>query len=176
MIDLKVLIVDDDKNICKALSLSLKTTDCYVAIASSVDEAIVHLKREKFDVVLSDFKMDKKTGLDLLAEIKSVQRDLIVIIMTAFSSVDNAVAVMKGGAFDYLPKPFTNDQLLTLLKNIQIYLRTEDPPEHLKSLDEVEKAQIIEVLMHERNLERASKILGITVPTLWRKRKQYNLD
>jgi DNA-binding NtrC family response regulator len=116
---LKILVVDDDKNICKALGLSLSGSKCYLVTANSVDEGVVALKRESFDLILTDFKMHGRTGLDLIKETKAIQADALIVVMTAYASMENVITVMREGAYDYLQKPFTNDQFWHFLNRIQ---------------------------------------------------------
>jgi DNA-binding NtrC family response regulator len=125
---MRILIVDDDKNICKALGLSLSTTKCLVATVNSVEEAIATLQQENFDLILSDFKMHGRSGLDLLKQAKIIQPEALVVIMTAYTSIENVISVMREGAYDYLPKPFTNDQFLHFLNRIQglVNLKSEN--------------------------------------------------
>jgi DNA-binding NtrC family response regulator len=125
---LRVLLVDDDINICRTLSISLKSFNCKVTLANSVEEAVQLLKPQGFDLVLSDFRMGKKTGTDLIREAKKIDPQLLITVMTAFASIDNAIEVTREGAFDYLPKPFTQAQLGHLLKkvNLVVGLRREN--------------------------------------------------
>lgn len=116
---LRILVVDDDKNICRALSLSLKDTKCTLSIAHSVDEAVLKFKENPVDLILTDFKMEGKTGLDLIKEAKAFQPDVLIVVMTAFASIENAIKVVREGAYDYLSKPFTNDQFIHFLYRIQ---------------------------------------------------------
>lgn len=165
---LHILLVDDDSNIRRTLTLSLQDLGCQVIQASSVEEAIKQIRSDRFDLVLTDFKMIGETGLDLIKQAKAIRPKLDIVVMTAFASFENAVSVVKEGATDYLPKPFTNAQLIQLLNKI-----TETKP--VCTLEEMEKTLISKVLSIEPNQERAAEILGITKVTLWRKRKQYDL-
>lgn len=116
---LSVLLVDDDSNIRRTLAISLKDFNCAVEQASSVQEAMAKMRSKLFDFVLSDFKMEKESGLDLIKQVNAAHPGSIVAVMTAFASFENAVEMIKEGAFDYLPKPFTNVQLGHLLGKVQ---------------------------------------------------------
>lgn len=115
---LNVLLVDDDGNIRRTLALSLKDLNCTVDQASSVEEAMAKVQNKPFDLILTDFKMENQNGLDLIKRARAVRPDSIIVIMTAFASYENAVEVVKEGAFDYLAKPFTTAQLSHLLIKI----------------------------------------------------------
>lgn len=118
-LSLKVLLVDDDRNIRRTLLLSLKDLNCAVDQASSVDEALQKISSTEYNLVLTDFKMTGQTGLDLVKKARTARPDLTIVVMTAFASYENAVFAMKEGAFDYLPKPFTNTQLSQLLHRVR---------------------------------------------------------
>ncbi len=129
---LHVLLVDDEKNIRQTLSMSLKENGFLVTAAASVEEACKFLQAQLFDWMLTDFRMGDKTGLDLIGEAKKIQPDLLMVVMTAYSSIENAISVIKEGAFDYLPKPFTNTQLIHLAQKIRTILELKRENEELK--------------------------------------------
>ena len=131
---LKILLVDDDKNIFRTLRLSLRDLNCEVTEANSVDEALTLAQRSLFDLVLSDFKMEGKSGLDLVKELRRIVPDQIIVIMTAFASIENAVSVMKEGAFDYLPKPFNTAQLSHLLNKVRLIVGLKAENRELKRI------------------------------------------
>ena len=129
---LQVLLVDDDTNIRKTLTLSLKEDRCIVTQASSVEEAIPLLRSKKFDFMLTDFRMGEQTGLRLIQEAKNQDPHLLTVVMTAYASIENAVAVIKEGAFDYLPKPFTTAQLFHLTHKIRMLLQLRQENEQFR--------------------------------------------
>lgn len=130
---LNLLLVDDDINICKTLSLSLKSLSCEVTVAHSVDEALRRIEGERFDLILTDFKMTGKTGADLIREVGKTDPQMIIAVMTAFASIENAIEVTREGAFDYLPKPFTQIQLRELLKKVRMLIQLRRENEKLKA-------------------------------------------
>jgi DNA-binding NtrC family response regulator len=114
----KVLIVDDEPDICKALRFLLEREEYSVTCAFSGEEAITILKTDSFDVVLTDLKMGRMDGMALLEKIKEANPDIPVVIMTAFGSVESAVEAMKRGATDYVVKPFLNEEIKLTLQRI----------------------------------------------------------
>ena len=107
-----LLVVDDEKNIRQAVARFLETCNHQVRVADSGREALAIMAEEPaFDLVLSDWRMAEMNGLELLKAIKEKFPDAIVILMTAYGTIDNAVAAMKAGAYDYLTKPFSLDQI-----------------------------------------------------------------
>ncbi|MFO0752526.1 MAG: sigma-54 dependent transcriptional regulator [Thermodesulfovibrionales bacterium] len=116
----KILIVDDEKDICKALEFLLKREDYEVASVNSGEEAIAKLRGESFDAVVTDLKMAKVDGMQVLEKARETDPDTAVIMMTAFASVESAVEAMKKGASDYIVKPFLNEEIkLTLRKALE---------------------------------------------------------
>jgi len=114
----KILVVDDEKDICKALEFLLRHEGYMVTLAYNGEEAIEKLQKEHFDVVLTDLKMDKVDGFDVLEKAKEVSSDTQVLIMTAFASVESAVTAMKKGAYDYVQKPFHNEEIKLTIKRV----------------------------------------------------------
>jgi two-component system, NtrC family, response regulator AlgB len=106
-----VLIVDDEKNIRTTLSLFLEQLDCHVKAASSVEGALAVLKNESFDVAFLDLRLGAANGLDVIPKLLAEAAELIIVIMTAFGTIDSAVEAIKRGAADYLPKPFQPAQI-----------------------------------------------------------------
>jgi len=114
----RILIVDDEPDICRALEFLLKGTGYAVSCATSGEAAIENLEAENFDVVLTDLKMGKVDGITVLGKVKEMSSDTAVIIMTAFASVESAVDAMKKGAVDYIVKPFLNDEIKLTIKRV----------------------------------------------------------
>ncbi|MGH7814225.1 MAG: sigma-54-dependent transcriptional regulator [Candidatus Binataceae bacterium] len=106
-----LLIVDDEKNIRRTLSVFFESLGHRVRAAESGAEAIAALPEGPFDLILTDFRMAEMTGLELLREIKRRAPDSPVILMTAYATVENAVEAMKSGACDYVTKPFSLEQI-----------------------------------------------------------------
>lgn len=111
-----VWVVDDDRSIRWVLQKSLEAVDINVRAFESALDVLDELKVARPDVLVSDIRMPGMDGLELLAEIRKDRPDLPVIIMTAYSDLDSAVSVYKGGAFEYLPKPFDIDEAVDLVR------------------------------------------------------------
>jgi DNA-binding NtrC family response regulator len=114
----KILIVDDEPDICKALEFLLKREGYSVTSANSGEDAIEKLKAESFDVVITDLKMGKVDGITVLEKAKEINHDMPVIMMTAFASIESAVEAMKKGASDYIVKPFLNEEIKLTIKKV----------------------------------------------------------
>lgn len=111
-----IWILDDDKSIRWVFEKALARTDLEFKTFSSTAEALNALHREQPQVVVSDIRMPNGSGLDFLSEIKQKYPDIPVIIMTAYSDLESAVAAFQGGAFEYLAKPFDVDQAIEIIK------------------------------------------------------------
>jgi len=111
----RVLVVDDEESLVETLGVLLKREGFGVISALSGSEAIEKLD-EKPDVVLTDIRMPKVSGIDVLEEARSRHPDLPVVLMTAQASLRSAIEAVNAGAFHYVQKPFTNDELLTVLR------------------------------------------------------------
>lgn len=111
----KVLIADDDATMRNFLAELLKRKKFEVATAANGKEAIASLKSQNFDLVITDMKLGDLTGFDILKKTKEFHPDAIVIAITAYGSIENAVETIKGGAFNYLIKPFSPDSLEAMI-------------------------------------------------------------
>jgi len=111
-----VWIVDDDRSIRWVLEKALQQEGMTTQSFDSADSVLSRLTRQQPDVIISDIRMPGASGLDLLARIREMHPRLPVIIMTAHSDLDSAVASYQGGAFEYLPKPFDVDEAVSLVK------------------------------------------------------------
>ena len=107
----KILIVDDEENQRKAVGGFLKKLGYNIVLSSNADAAISIIENEPIDLVISDMKMPGKSGLELLRIAREQLPDIAFILMTAYSSVSDAVAAMKLGAFNYISKPIDLDEL-----------------------------------------------------------------
>lgn len=113
----RVLVVDDEADICRMLTMCLQATGHAVESAHTAEAALAAVGRRAFDVVLLDLRLGTADGLDLIAPLLAGGPWTRVVVITAHAAVDTAVAAMKRGATDYLPKPFTPTQVkLTVRK------------------------------------------------------------
>jgi len=112
----RVLIIEDEKRWCDFLSLLIRQGGWEPIALTDAEEALNIVSEQKFDLVLTDLRMPKLDGIQVLKAIKSSQPDLPVIVITAYSTVDAAIESMKQGAFDYITKPFNNDQVLAVIR------------------------------------------------------------
>jgi two-component system NtrC family response regulator len=107
-----ILIIDDEKNYLLILEAILEEEGYTVIALSDPVMAMTYLEESEVDVVITDMKMPGMTGQEVLESVRKTHPHIPVMIMTAFGTIDKAVEAMKGGAFDYITKPFSNDEIL----------------------------------------------------------------
>lgn len=118
MKDYSILIIDDEETQRNVLSGYLQKKGFKVFSASSGDSGIDIAKSNLIDIVLSDYKMPDKTGIEVLAEVKSINPEISFVIITAYGTVENAVKAIRLGAYDYISKPVDLDELDILIERI----------------------------------------------------------
>ena len=117
-----ILIVDDEKNYLVVLEDLLGPEGYEILTTDNAPDALRQIREADLDLVITDMKMPKMNGMELLEETKSIKPDLPVIIMTAYGTIELAVEAMKKHAYDYITKPFQNEQLkLTVKKALENY-------------------------------------------------------
>lgn len=113
-----VLVVDDEKNIRTHLATYIRSLDHTAEVAADAAAALAAVARQDFDVVFSDVRMAGMDGLALLREIRQRRPESVVVLMTAYATVTQAVEAMRAGAYDYLVKPFSLDHVGLLLSRV----------------------------------------------------------
>jgi DNA-binding response OmpR family regulator len=109
-----VLVVDDEPIVCHSLRRILAKQSCQVEEAFDVDAALQKMRLCKYDLIFLDLKMPKRSGMEVLKNIKENYPDIPVIMITGYASIETAVEATKLGAFQFVPKPFTPDELKTV--------------------------------------------------------------
>ncbi len=115
----RVLVVDDEENIRLVLRTLLKKHGFEVEVAEGGEAALVSLDSFDPDVILTDVRMPRMGGLDLLAALRAKQHPATVIVMSAYGNVDLAIEAMKAGAYDYVSKPFKPDEIVLALRKAE---------------------------------------------------------
>jgi DNA-binding NtrC family response regulator len=129
---IRILIADDDASLRRVIEVKLKQKGYDVKAVGDGESALVELKRGKFDLLLTDMKMPNMDGITLLERAKHEAPDLQLIMMTAFATVSQAVQAVKLGAFDYLTKPFEDEQLFVAIEKALRFLRLEEENRSLR--------------------------------------------
>src|ERR1700730_9835490 len=112
-----ILVVDDEEIMREILETLLTREGYEVRLASSGEDGLALARSLPFDAAIVDIMMPGLNGIETLDELKRIDEDLAVLIITAYASVESAIAAMKNGAFDYITKPFKNDEVLAVVRN-----------------------------------------------------------
>jgi DNA-binding NtrC family response regulator len=121
----RILIVDDQINTCKSLQAILKKSGYHSDYTQSAEEALRRIQDEHYDIVISDIRMPGMDGMALLEELKKIQPSLVVIMITGYATIKSAVEAIQKGAYDYLPKPFTPDEVRVIIERAVEHSRLE---------------------------------------------------
>mgnify|MGYP001766197119 CR=1 FL=1 len=169
--NISLLIVDDEMSVRDSLFNWFIEDGYQVECASDAKEALKKIESGHFDIILADIKMPGMDGLEMHRRIKAINSETIVIIMTAFASVDTAVQALKDGAFDYVTKPFDPDDLSHLIRNAARQISLKNENEALKnkvvSLENIEdivgnSRAMIKVLKDVENVAQTNSSVIIT--------------
>ncbi|SEA81380.1 two component, sigma54 specific, transcriptional regulator, Fis family [Desulfuromusa kysingii] len=112
-----ILVVDDENSLREMLSILLQRQGYQIDQAADGSTALSMAQENGYDLIISDIQMPKMTGIELLRQLRSQDNHVTMIMMTAFSSTEEAVEAMKLGAYDYITKPFKNDEIRLVIKN-----------------------------------------------------------
>ncbi|HKQ13220.1 MAG TPA: nitrogen regulation protein NR(I) [Steroidobacteraceae bacterium] len=162
---LNVWLVDDDASIRWVLERALRQGGMSPTAFDQADSALAALRRDRPDVLITDIRMPGRSGLELLTQIRASQPELPVIVMTAHSDLDSAVAAYQGGAFEYLPKPFDIDQAVDLVRRAaQQRIAAPEPAAEAKRIPEMlgQAPAMQEVFRAIGRLSRSSMTVLIT--------------
>lgn len=151
---LSILIVDDEPNIRKTLSYCLKVEKHAVVAVGNAGDALAEARRRSFDLAFVDLRLGAEDGMDLIPRLLSDSPWMKIVVITAYASVESAVAAMRRGVEEYIPKPFTPDGVRLLTRRI---------------------GRIRRVIANTGSLQEAADVLGIDQATLWRRRKAYGI-
>ncbi len=137
MKNISILLIDDEKNQLELLTGYLKKKGAKIFSASSGNEGIEIVRNTLIDIIISDFKMPDKTGLEVLEEVRKINPEIDFIIVTAYGTVEDAVKAIRNGAYDYILKPVDLDELDLIIDRLLEH-------KNLKSENEILKAQLKE--------------------------------
>ena len=127
-----ILVVDDEESLRRVTQVQLEGEGCNVAVAADGEQALAVLGKSPQDLVITDLMMPGISGLDLLRQVRELYPEVIVILMTAFGSVESAVEAMKLGAYDYLTKPVNPDALRLVVSRALEHVRLREEVRSLR--------------------------------------------
>jgi len=146
----QIILADDDASLRRVVQFKLQKQGYEVTTAADGLEALEKLKDARFDLLLSDIRMPKLDGLELLEKAREAQPDLKVILITAHATVAQAVQAVKAGAFDYITKPFEDDDLFFAVEKALAFEKLEQENRQLK--------------VRLRQAERSPNLVGVSRP------------
>ena len=154
----RILIIDDDTELCILLNRFLSRNGYDVEEAWSGVKGIQKFKQGNFDIVICDYQLGDKEGLEVLQEIKALNPGTIVFIITGYSDIKTAVNAMRSGAYDYITKPLVPDEILNMLTAVtKDSAKDNQAGERSKKQYEDEKSyegESIELYKHVENVAR----------------------
>src|SRR6185436_4962955 len=130
---MRIILIDDELNVRRTVVPVLKGMGHEVVAAANGRAALQELERETFDVALLDLRLGEENGLELMSKLLKAQPRLAIIVTTAFATIETAVEAMRQGAFDYLAKPYTPDQLQQALLKVARTRQLENKVAELES-------------------------------------------
>ncbi len=155
---IKILIIDDEDIILKScLRILKRREDFEIDTAMDGIEGLEKAKQEKYDLVITDLKMPRLGGMDVLKTLRTEQPDVTVIIFTGFATVETTREALKLGAFDYIPKPFTPDELISVVDNA---IKARQDKAEARMLD------LMAIVSHE--LKSPVSVVHTTAETLYK--------
>src|SRR5271166_81701 len=137
-----LLIIDDEASLRRTVRTALESMGHRVAEAPTAALARTLLEQQRFDLAFLDLRLGREAGLDLLPELLRIDGGLAVVVVTAYAAIETAVEAMRRGAFDYLPKPFTPDQLRIVWDRVVRMRRLQF---HVEELEEQVRSVVPEV-------------------------------
>jgi len=152
-----ILIIEDDAAFCQMLQKFLVKHGYTVAVSFTAPEAKSQLKSNNFDLVLTDLRLPDYDGIQLLVDIKQINEQTPVIVMTGYAEVGSAVKAMKKGAYDYIAKPFTPDEIVQLITKA-----LHGKPEKYSRISESLKTTNAESREFKNNTSNEAKVHGVS--------------
>jgi DNA-binding NtrC family response regulator len=177
----RVLIIEDDAQMRDMLAISLRRSDFEAITSESATAGLEVLQGSKFDVVVTDINMRGLDGIEFCRRVAGTHPDLPVIVITAFGSMDTAIAALRAGAVDFIPKPFELEALTAAVQRALEPRGRSAAVEELQkenefvTLDDLERRyilRVVEALNGNRSL--AAQTLGLDRKTLYRKLLLYS--
>jgi DNA-binding NtrC family response regulator len=159
-----ILVVDDEEVMRDVLQTLLAQAGYDVAVCESAEEALGMARRRSFDAAVVDVMLPDVGGLDLLEELRKLDSELVVLMVTAFASVETAIAAMKRGAFDYVTKPFKHEELLHILRNGLNQRRLQDENRNLRNALK-EQGRFTEIVGKSQRMQQVFSLISQAAPS-----------
>jgi DNA-binding NtrC family response regulator len=171
----RILLIDDDPGLSEVISLLLEREGYAVQHAFTVKSGLEKVSAADFNLVVTDLKLPDGTGLDIVGALRSRRPALPIIMITSYSSVESAVAALRGGAADYVIKPFdNNDFLRAVARALKERRRGELTGERALPIEAYIR-EVVERFQDTHSEIELARMLGIGRKALWMRRRQWGL-
>lgn len=152
----KILVIDDEKEMLDSLNKILSTRKEYnIHVAQSSSEAFELLNRQKFHLVLTDLKIDEKTGIEIIEQVNNSSTNTIVIVISGYGTIESSVEAMRKGAFDFIEKPFTSKKLFDVIERALAAQESLSPKEEI--IDE--SIELPGIIFKSREMEEVARLV-----------------
>ena len=157
-------VIDDEAIIHEVLDDLLTSEGYELEMSKSGEEALEKHSSQTYDLVLLDLLMPGMNGLEVLKKLKKIDPHSVIIIITAYASVESAISAMKTGAFDYIQKPFKHDELILSIERAREHKKLQD--ENLRLKDELKKKFSFEnIIGRSKAMESVFELIKASAPT-----------
>jgi DNA-binding NtrC family response regulator len=172
----RILLIDDDPGVSEVIGMLLEREGYAVARAATVKQGIALVEAGELDLVVTDLKLPDGTGLDVIAAIRRSRPRLPIIMITSYSSIESAIAALRGGAVDYVIKPFDNDDFLRAVSRALKERRLAPLSGGARPLAIEEYIrEVVERFQDSHSEIELARMLGIGRKALWMRRRQWGL-
>ena len=152
-----ILVMEDEQNVASGLKMVLTEEGYSVDLAVTGKDALDIFDSKPFDILIADLRLPDINGMDVIRAVKSKNPETGVVVITGYASVDSAVDAMKLGSFDYLPKPFTDDEIKTAVEGAIKGRKSVSADAVVKKLEHSEDEKLIQKQEVKKVLERAAE-------------------
>ena len=163
-VTVELLLVDDDRSLCETLAVALEKRGCHVTWHTSAGDALRALEEGDFDVVVTDLHMREMSGLELCERVATNRPDVPVVVLTAFGSLDAAVAAIRAGAYDFISKPVEVDALAISVDRAAKNRQLRAEVKRLR-LEVERRPRSEELLGHSPAMQRVQDLIARAAPS-----------
>ncbi len=170
----RVLLIEDDPGVSEVVGLLLEREGYAVQRAGSAKEARTRVDAAEPDLVITDLKLPDGTGLEVIAAVRARRPRLPIIMITSYSSIESAIAALRGGAVDYVMKPFNNDEFLRAVARALAQRRMPLTGGRPLAIEDYIR-EVVERFQDSHSEIELARMLGIGRKALWMRRRQWGL-
>ena len=171
----QILLIDDDPGVAEVLGMLLEREGYGVRAAATVKAALEQVAVPGIDLVVTDLKLPDGTGLDVIAAARTRHPGLPIVMITSYSSIESAIAALRGGAVDYVIKPFDNDDFLRVVARALNERRRAPLPGARPLAIEEYIREVVERFQDSHSEIELARMLGIGRKALWMRRRQWGM-